>query len=204
MKKIFITGISTGVGKTVASAICCEALQADYWKPVQAGDLDQSDTLTVQSLISNSKTIIHPEAFRLKIPAAPVVAAQKEGFQIDLNQLPLPSTENTLVVEGAGGLLVPINEQHTFLDFTMLHQLPVIIVARTYLGSMNHTLLTVEMLRAKNILIAGLIFNEENQDTEAYIAKKSGLPVLLRIPFTTSLTPEFVRQQATSLRKELL
>ncbi len=108
MNRIFITGIGTDVGKTVVAAIVTEALQADYWKPIQSG-LEETDRGTIQSLITNNKTVIHPEAYRLKTPMSPHKSAQIDGIDIDLDKIIRPKTKNTLVIEGAGGLLVPLN-----------------------------------------------------------------------------------------------
>ncbi|TNF77380.1 MAG: ATP-dependent dethiobiotin synthetase BioD, partial [Bacteroidetes bacterium] len=116
MMRIFVTGISTEVGKTMASAILVEALQADYWKPVQAGDLEYSDSDKVRDLISNARTVIHPNAFALRTPMSPHAAAEIDGIRITLDTIVLPKTENHLVIEGAGGLLVPLNETDTILD----------------------------------------------------------------------------------------
>src|SRR5690606_8976042 len=112
----FVTGISTEVGKTVASAIVVESLRADYWKPIQAGDLDNSDSHKVESLISNSKTVIHPNSYALKTPMSPHAAATIDGITIDLEKIVPPKTDNHLVVEGAGGLLVPLNDTDNIFD----------------------------------------------------------------------------------------
>ena len=120
MTTYFITGISTDVGKTVASAILVEALQADYWKPIQAGDLDNSDTHKVQNLISNTKSRFHPNAFALKTPMSPHAAAEIDGISIDIKQIIVPKTKNHLVIEGAGGLLVPINDTQTIFEIIKL------------------------------------------------------------------------------------
>jgi dethiobiotin synthetase len=179
--KIFVTGISTDVGKTVASAIITEALQADYWKPVQSGDLDKTDAMKVQGLISNSKTCFHPEAYRLNFPASPHYSAAMEGLVLDLDQIKEPKTKNHLVIEGAGGVLVPINEKDSVIDLIQ-KDYKVVIVSRHYLGSINHTLLTVECLRARGANIAGIIFSgDEHASTESIILSRTGLPMLGRI-----------------------
>lgn len=182
MKKLFITGIGTDIGKTVASAIVVEALQADYWKPIQSGDLDFSDTMKVQSMISNSTTKFHPEAYTFQNPLSPHAAAALEHIRIDLNKIHVPSTQNTLVIEGAGGLLVPLNEDQYIVDLIEQTEAEVLLVSRNYLGSINHTLLTFEMLRSRNIKIKGLIFNGvETNSSESIIQKHTNLPVLLHI-----------------------
>ncbi|MEM8847356.1 MAG: dethiobiotin synthase, partial [Bacteroidota bacterium] len=140
---VFVTGISTEVGKTVASAIVVEALEADYWKPVQAGDLENSDSHKIERLISNTKTKIHPNAYALNTPMSPHAAAEIDGVKVDLEKINPPQTENHLVIEGAGGLLVPLNERDTIHDLIQPNY-KVIVVSRHYLGSINHTLLTIE------------------------------------------------------------
>lgn len=179
--KIFITGISTDVGKTIAAAIITEALEADYWKPIQAGDLDNSDSHKIKQLLSNAKTVIHPNSFALNTPASPHLAAQRDGISIHLNDIQEPETKNHLVIEGAGGILVPINDDETIIDLIQ-PDYKVIVVSRHYLGSINHTLLTVEALQNRKINIAGIIFNgNENESTESIILKKTGLTMLGRI-----------------------
>ncbi|TKC10264.1 dethiobiotin synthase [Pedobacter polaris] len=168
--KYFITGIGTGIGKTVVSAILTEKLKADYWKPIQSGDLEQSDSLTVESLISNQKTKIHPETYRLNHPLSPHLSAKLDGVEIELNQFHLPKTDNSLIVEGAGGLLVPLNDKELILDLIKHLNLEVIVVSQNYLGSINHTLLTINTLQQHNIAIKGIIFNgEANSESESYI-----------------------------------
>lgn len=169
MKQYFVTGIGTDVGKTVAAAILTEALQADYWKPVQAGGLDFTDTDTVKSLVSNERSIFHPEAYSLKMAASPHKAAAAEGVEIDVKGMRLPATQNNLVVEGAGGLMVPLNKRYLVLDLVQQLGLEVVLVSRNYLGSINHTLLTAEVLRYRKIPVAGIIFNgEENATSEDF------------------------------------
>ncbi|AKD03831.1 dethiobiotin synthase [Pontibacter korlensis] len=176
MKQYFVTGIGTDVGKTVAAAILTEALQADYWKPVQAGGLDFTDTDTVKSLVSNEHSVFHPEAYRLKMAASPHKAAAAEGVEIDVKGLRLPETQNNLIVEGAGGLMVPLNKRYLVLDLVQQLGLEVVLVSRNYLGSINHTLLTAEVLRYRKIPVAGIIFNgEENTTSEDFIVKYTGL-----------------------------
>ncbi|WP_396187875.1 dethiobiotin synthase [Flavobacterium sp.] len=179
--KLFITGIGTDVGKTVVSAIVVEALEADYWKPIQSGDLDNSDTDKVKARVSNTKSIFHPNAYALQTPASPHYSAAIEGVTIDLNAIKEPKTKNHLVIEGAGGVFVPLNETDTIIDLIQ-PDYKVIVVSRHYLGSINHTLLTIEALKLRNISIAGIIFSgDENQATEHIILSKSSLPMLGRI-----------------------
>ncbi|MDO5607806.1 MAG: dethiobiotin synthase [Capnocytophaga sp.] len=177
----FVTGISTEVGKTIASAVITEALGADYWKPVQAGDLDNSDTHKVQHLISNTKTFFHPNAHALTVPASPHLSAEIDGIQISAKEINRPKTNNHLVIEGAGGLLVPLNQNETIADL-ILPSDKVIIVSRHYLGSINHTLLTYEALKNRKLSVFGIIFSgNENKPTEDLILSKTQLPMLLRI-----------------------
>ncbi len=177
----FIAGIGTGVGKTIVSAIITEALQADYWKPIQAGDLDSSDTSKVQQLISNTKTKFHPSAFNLKNPMSPHAAAEIDGIKILAKDIVRPKTKNALVIEGAGGVLVPINDSETILDIIKPTD-KVIVVSRHYLGSINHTLMTIETLKSRKLNAFGIIFNgDENFSTEDIIKKMTHVPILGRI-----------------------
>ncbi|MFN8308522.1 MAG: dethiobiotin synthase [Chitinophagales bacterium] len=194
-RKIFITGIGTGIGKTISSAVLCEAWQADYWKPVQAGDLDATDRMKVAELISNEKTVAHPEQFLLKEPAAPYMASRKEGFEIQQEDFQFPSTSNKLLIEGAGGLFVPINPHYFFIDFIVDHQLPVVLVVSPYLGAINHTLLSLEALQKRSIPVKGLILNGNNE-AAAFIADATKIPVLLELPQTENLNKNWVKQQA--------
>ena len=173
MRKYFVTGIGTDVGKTVVSAIIVEALQADYWKPVQAGELSHSDTHSVQELISNSKSVMHGHNYALKTPMSPHAAAEIDGVEIDLNQINEPETDNNLVIEGAGGLLVPLNERETILDI-IKEDYKVIVVSRHYLGSINHTLLTLNALKTNGIQVAGVVFNGTMHPSTEDIIKKMG------------------------------
>ncbi|MFJ1350324.1 dethiobiotin synthase [Capnocytophaga canimorsus] len=177
----FVTGISTEVGKTIVAAILTETLNADYWKPIQSGDLENSDTYKIKRWISNSKTFFHPNAYALSIPASPHLSAKLDDTAIEIDKIIRPKTENHLVIEGAGGLLVPLNETTTIADL-ILPSDRIIIVSRHYLGSINHTLLTIEALKNRNLTPYGIIFSgEENTSSEEIILKKSGIPCLGRI-----------------------
>lgn len=170
--KLFITGIGTDVGKTIASAIITEALEADYWKPIQAGDLENCDTQKVKKYISNAKTKFHKNAYALQTPASPHLAAQLDGIKIYLEKIVEPQTKNHLVIEGAGGIFVPLSETNCVIDLIQ-NDYKVVVVSRHYLGSINHTLLTIEALKNKSIPIAGIIFSGDiNQSTEEIILKK--------------------------------
>ena len=194
--KIVVTGIGTDVGKTVVSAILAEALKASYWKPVQAGDLDQGDALTVNQLTDNVKII--PEAFRLTQPMSPHAAARRDGVKIHVYDLDYPSIDGNLVIEGAGGLMVPINSDGlTYLDVFKAWKIPIVVVSKHYLGSINHTLLTVEALKSVELEIIGIVFvGEENVDTESIILKKTGLKMIMRVPWTDQLDKKFIAEQA--------
>jgi dethiobiotin synthetase len=203
-KKYFITGIGTDVGKTVAAAIFTEALQADYWKPVQAGNLEDSDTHTVRSLVSNSRTVFHPEAYRLQMPASPHTAAAAEGKHLSLAEIILPATQNHLVVEGAGGVMVPLNDRELVIDLIKKLDLEVVLVSRNYLGSINHTLSTVEVLQHRNIRVAGILFNgEPTPASEDFIRQYTQLPVFPRLLQEENLNRSTIQSYAARLREYL-
>lgn len=158
-KPLFVTGIGTGIGKTIVSAILTECLNADYWKPIQSGDLDNSDTIKVKSLITNTKTKFHPEAYSLTQPYSPHKSADIDGITIDPEKIILPVTDNQLIIEGAGGLMVPLNNNFLMIDLIEQLNVEVILVVKHYLGSINHTLLSLDALQSRNIHIRALIFN---------------------------------------------
>ncbi len=204
MKRYFITGIGTEVGKTVASAIVTEALRADYWKPIQAGDLDFGDADKVKSWVSNNESKFHPNAFALKTPMSPHAAAEIDKVTIKSSKIETPKTSNDLVVEGAGGVLVPISETETILDL-MKPSDKVILVSRHYLGSINHTLMSVQVLKSKGFNDIGILFNgNEHLTTESIIAKMSGCIILGRIDEMNEVNPETIKEQASLLRENLL
>ncbi|WP_270090425.1 dethiobiotin synthase [Sphingobacterium sp. SYP-B4668] len=157
-ESIFVTGIGTGVGKTICAAVLTQYWKADYWKPVQSGDLSASDSMTVSHLL-NGDVLIHPERYRLTFPASPHKSALRDGVSIQLTDFKLPITANHLVVEGAGGLLVPLNDEDSILDLIMSLDIPVALVVRDYLGCINHSLLSIEVLRNRHIPLKYLIFN---------------------------------------------
>lgn len=200
-KTYFITGIGTGIGKTIVSAILTEKLQADYWKPIQSGDLDNSDSLLVAQLISNRKTVIHPEQFKLTQPLSPHLSARIDGIEISTKKIKAPQTSNHLVIEGAGGLMVPLNEQELILDLIKTLNAKVLVVSQNYLGSINHTLLTLEVLKLKKVEVEGLIFNgPANEESERYITTYSGIPVLGRIPQLETLDKSGILKAGKELR----
>lgn len=182
-ERYFVTGIGTGIGKTIVSAILTEALQADYWKPIQSGDLDNSDTLKVKNLILNSKTIFHPERYRLTQPFSPHKSAKIDGIEIKLSDFKLPETDNNLIIEGAGGLMVPLNDSDLIIDLIKVLDARIILISQNYLGSINHTLLSWEMLLQYGIPVKGMIFNgKPDEETERYLLQYTGMKLLGRIP----------------------
>ena len=202
--KIFITGISTDVGKTITSAIIVEALEADYWKPIQAGDLENSDSQKVKNLISNKATIFHDNSYKFKTPASPHLAAAKDGIVIDINKIIEPKTINHLVIEGAGGLFVPLNDNDCVIDLIQPdHQ--VVVVSRHYLGSINHTILTIEALKSRKLSIAGIIFSgDENKSTESIILSKMKINFIGRINNEPFFDKNVIAEYADLFRENLL
>ncbi|MBL7935888.1 MAG: dethiobiotin synthase [Bacteroidia bacterium] len=158
---LFITGIGTNVGKTMVSAILVEALQADYWKPIQSGVVDGKDSDTVKLLISNTKTIFHPETYLLKEPLSPHFAAKLDGIEIELDKIQLPKTINHLIIEGAGGLLVPINDTQYVIDIAKQVDCEIVLVISSYLGCINHSLLSIDYLLRNQFKLKALVFNGE-------------------------------------------
>jgi dethiobiotin synthetase len=202
--KLFITGISTDVGKTIASSIIVESLQADYWKPIQAGDLDNSDSYKIQKYISNDKTVIHENSFKLNTPASPHLAAEIDGITIDLNQIKEPKTQNHLVIEGAGGVFVPLNNTDCIIDLIQ-NDYKVIVVSRHYLGSINHTLLTIEAIKNRGFEVAGIIFSgNKNESTESIILNKTGVKCIGRIEEEPYFDQNVITEYADLFRSAIL
>ena len=202
MKQIFVTGISTEVGKTIASAIITEALEADYWKPVQAGDLDHTDSHKIAALISNSKTKIHKSSYELTSPMSPHAAADIDGIHIDTQKIVEPHTENHLVIEGAGGLLVPLNSDDTILDIIMPNY-KVIVVSRHYLGSINHSLLTINWLKQKGYDVSVMFSGAANPHTEDVILHKTGVSLVGRIDEEPVFNKAVIKGYANKFRNAL-
>lgn len=197
MRKIFVTGIGTDVGKTVVSSVLVEALKADYWKPVQTGSFFSTDTAKVQKWISNSESKIHPEAYLLKQYMSPHAAAELENTEISLSAINIPNTSNTLVIEGAGGLLVPLNRKEFMIDMIQKFDAEVVLVIQNYLGSINHTLLSVEALKNRGLKILGMVFNgPPHQLSEDIILEHTGLKLLGRINKETELNKEVIARYA--------
>ena len=202
--KLFVTGIGTDVGKTVASAIITQALEADYWKPIQAGDLDNSDSHKVKSQISNPKSQIFENSYKLNTPASPHLAAAIDGITIDLKKIIEPKTKNHLVIEGAGGILVPLNNEDCIIDLIQ-KDYKVIIVSRHYLGSINHTLLTFEALKSRKIDVAGILFSgDENKASEEIILSKTKAKLIGRIDNEPYFDQNVIQYYADKFRDSLL
>lgn len=201
--KIFVTGIGTEVGKTLISAIVVEALKADYWKPIQAGDLDNSDSHKVANLISNDKTVIHPNSYALHTPMSPHAAATIDGVSIALDKIVEPKTANNLVIEGAGGLLVPLNQNNTILDL-IKPSYKVIVVSRHYLGSINHSLLTVNALQQKGYKVGIIFSGDEHPTTQQIILHKTKATFLGRVPELGVVNKKTIHQQANNLASNLM
>jgi dethiobiotin synthetase len=197
----FVTAIGTDSGKTLASAILCEALGADFWKPVQSGL--PRDTATVESLVSNPRVVFHPEQFLLTTPVSPHASASMEGKTISLYDFVLPVTKNDLIIEGAGGCLVPLNDKDLIVDLIGRLKCEAIVISNHYLGSINHTLLTIEALQRRNIRIRGIIFNNApNEESERIILHRTKLKSLLRINREPLIDKQKVQQYAAILKKQ--
>jgi dethiobiotin synthetase len=204
--KIFVTGISTDVGKTIASAIIVQSLQADYWKPIQAGDLENSDSHKINSYLSddNEKSVIHSNSYQLKTPASPHFAAAIDGIEIEIEKIIEPETINHLVIEGAGGVFVPLNQKDCVIDL-IKKDYKVVVVSRHYLGSINHTLLTIEALKNRKMAIAGIIFSgNENKATESIILHKSNLNMIGRIDDEPYFDQNVIKEYADLFKENLL
>lgn len=204
---IFITGIGTDIGKTVVSAIITEALQADYWKPVQTGINDGTDNNRVKNLVTNTSSRFYDEVYKLKLPASPHIAAREEDDNISLETIvsyyhSIPSRR--LVIEGAGGIMVPLNDNEFVIDLVERLQATVILVSRNYLGSINHSLVTAALCKQRKLNVAGWVFNDQYQHYEDEIASWSGYPKIASIPFTPLVNSTFVQQQAQLVRQPLL
>lgn len=201
MKGFSIVGIGTDVGKTVVSAIMSEALSATYFKPIQAGDLDNSDSIKVKQWCSDKVTVA-PESFKLNTPMAPHGAAELDGVKMRVSDIHFPETSDFLVVEGAGGLMVPLNEEkESLLDIYKKAHLPVVLVSRHYLGSINHTLLTIKALEAEKLNIAGLVYvGDENQVTESIIERFTGVKTIARIPIVEEINAKFIKEESEKFK----
>ena len=202
MTTYFITGIGTDVGKTIASAIVTEALEADYWKPIQAGELNYCDTKKVKDLVSNKTSEFHKNSYALQTPMSPHAAADIDGVSIELKNIKPPKTKNNLVIEGAGGLLVPINSKNTILDLIKPNY-KVIVVSRHYLGSINHTLLTLNVLKDKGFDVSIIFSGNEHKTTEDIIKKMTEVKIIGRINEEPYFDKNVIREYAEEFKKVL-
>jgi dethiobiotin synthetase len=186
-RRIVVTGTDTDIGKTVFATALARALGATYWKPIQAGTAEGTDAATAARL--DVPTI--PEAYRLKTPCSPHRAAEIDGISIDSERLAIPEVDGMLVIEGAGGVLVPVTPDLLFADLFARWGEPVVLVARTALGTINHSLLSIEALRARGVPILGIAFvGDPVEDSEATIARIGGVRRLGRLPRLDGITPE--------------
>jgi dethiobiotin synthetase len=193
--RFVISGTDTGIGKTVFSAALTHALQAYYWKPVQSGLDEETDSETVERLGGVPRARILPEAYRLKMPASPHLSARLENVTIDPALLPPPQMDGPLVIEGAGGLLVPLTDTLLFADIFARWQIPLVLCARTSLGTINHTLLSLEALRLRAIPVQGVVFiGDENRENERVIANVGAVRPLGRLPRLPEMTSVALHQ----------
>jgi len=205
MNKIFVTGIGTGVGKTVISAMLAKALDADYWKPIQAGYEEGTDSEYVQRTLSGTSSVIHPEVYKLKLPASPHIAAREEGIHISIQKIceKIPSINRNLIIEGAGGLLVPLNESEFVADLIRALDAKVILVSRNYLGSINHSLLTARVCREMNLPVLGWIFNDQYLNYEEEIVRWSNFPKIASVPLLKTENGIFIEAHTAAIHKQL-
>lgn len=200
---IVVVGIGTDVGKTVVSAILVEMFKGEYWKPVQCGNLHFSDSAAIKHLAHS--TCIHPEGYRFKAPLSPHHAARLENLEIHPEDLSLPKASRKLIIEGCGGVLVPLNQNTLFIDLLAKWNLPCILVSRHYLGSINHSLLSIEVLKHRRIPTLGILFNgPTNRDSEEIIQKFSGWPILGRLDRHPSINPTLIKHYANSWKNQFI
>ena len=201
---IGIVGIHTGIGKTIAAAVLAEAIGADYWKPVQAGT-EERDTMLVKQLLSNGEQRVHDEAVILSQPMSPHAAAIIDGIEIDYTKFECPKTDKTLLIETAGGILSPMSGNSTMADFISYYKLPAILVVQNYLGSINHTLLSVEVLKSRGIRLLGIVMNGmENKSSETFIEDYAKMTIIARIPQFDKIDKESVAVYAAQIKHSLL
>ena len=201
--QFFITGIGTGIGKTLVSAIFAKALNAAYWKPVQAGYENGTDSAWIKKTIS--KSVVHPEVYKLKLAASPHIAAREEGIHISLKNIQeaMPPKNRNLIIEGAGGLMVPLNENEFVIDLIKALETKVILVSRNYLGSINHSLMSSELCKQHGIKVLGWVFNDQYLSYEQEIVSWSGFPKIASIPHTDHIDTSFIEQQAAQINEQL-
>ena len=192
--RVFVSGTDTGVGKTVVAAMLAQAWGAHYWKPVQAGTEEPTDAETVARIAAIPAERILPERYRLAAPRSPDQAAALEGVAIELGDFEPPQASGALVVEGAGGVLVPLNSRHLMIDLIERLALPVVVAARSGLGTINHTLLTLHALAARDLAVAGVVMiGPEHPENRAAIERWGRVPVIGALPWLPALTPESLR-----------
>lgn len=201
---LFITGIGTNVGKTIVSAILTEALQADYWKPIQSGVVEGKDSDTVKSFISNAKSVFHPETYLLNEPLSPHFAAKLDGVTIELDKIHLPKTTNDLIIEGAGGLLVPINDTQYVIDIAKQLDCEIVLVISSYLGCINHSLLSIDYLKRNNFKIKALVFNGEFEpEVKHAILGYTLNTAIIDIPSLNELSKSSILQISSQIKSQI-
>ncbi len=200
---VAILGIHTGIGKTIASAVLAEALGADYWKPVQAG-IEERDSTLLRSLLTDSWHRVHDEEFLLSLPMSPHAAARIDNVVVDHTKFAWPQTDNILLVETAGGLYSPISDTATMVDFVAHYQLPAILVVQHYLGSINHTLLSMASLRGRGIKLLGLVIcGHGDESSEQFIEQYGAEPIIARIPHFETIDRETITAYANEIKDQL-
>ncbi|MDI9358189.1 MAG: dethiobiotin synthase [Phycisphaerales bacterium] len=208
MQPIFVSGIGTDIGKTVASAVLVESLSADYWKPIQSGIAQGTDTSKVQSLISNDKTVLHPSAYIFNEPVSPHLAAKMEHAEISIEKikekLPDGATNKFLFIEGAGGLCSPINEKLFNYDIPMYLGLPTILVSLKYLGSINHSLLSAFLCKQKNMPVIGWIFIGYSPNEEYEIVQWSNVNKVISLPFFNNVNKQSLFEIGQNINNDLV
>ena len=202
-RSIAILGIHTGIGKTIASAVLAEAMAADYWKPVQAG-MEERDMQTVTQLLTDGHNRVHEEAVKLSQPMSPHAAAAIDGVDIDYTKFAWPKTNKTLLVETAGGILSPMSATTTMADFVSHYNLTALLVVQNYLGSINHTLLSIEVLKNRGIKLLGLVINgHAYESSETFIEQYSQVPIIARIPHFDKLDNNSISACAATIKQSL-
>ena len=200
--KIFITSIDTNVGKTIASSVLCSGLNYSYWKPIQCGDLDQSDSFTVNKL--SPYTHIHPEAYKLKLPMSPHEAGFQEDVEIKLKNIELPEKKH-IIIEGAGGVMVPLNYKGDLMvDMVKKLNARVMVVFKNYLGSINHTILTIEQLKSYGLCVIGsIVIGDRVESSENIIQSITNTKIIGHIPYCDNLDAQWVAKQGEMMAKNL-
>lgn len=188
--RLFVAGIDTDAGKSVVSALLTLGLNANYWKPVQAGTSPHTDTEWVRQVTGLPDDRFYPESYRLQLPASPHASAAAENVSIQTDKLVIPNSDRTLIIEGAGGLMVPLRTDYLFADWIALHGFATVLVVKTYLGSINHSLLSIEALKSRDIPLFGIIFNDGGRpESESVILEYANAPLLGRVPQLDMISP---------------